>query len=91
MLGIVGIDVRTPVPSGMPSGDYDIHLYCFREGNLVEERAARLNIDRIGLPHFMINLAYNHAAEYGLLAIIVAMAAGIIMGVIFSSLPGRGR
>lgn len=80
-----------PVPSGMPSGNYDIHLYCFREGNLVDERVARLSIDRIGLPHFMINLAYKHAAEYGLLAIIVAMAAGIVMGVIFSSLPGRGR
>lgn len=80
-----------PIPSGMPPGNYDIELYCFKNGNMVEKQSASLEIDRIGLPHFMINLANSHAAMYGLLAIFVAMIVGIIMDFIFNSLPGSGH
>ena len=80
-----------PIPSGMPPGSYDINLYCFREGSLMGKQVARLEIERIGLPCLLMNLADKHAAMYGLLAIIVAMAAGLIIGIIFSALPGRGR
>jgi uncharacterized protein (TIGR02186 family) len=78
-----------PIPSQMPPGIYDVHLYCFRRGNLAEEEMGSLKIERVGLPDLMINLANKHAAVYGLVAIVIAMAVGIIMGFIFSSLPGR--
>jgi len=78
-----------PIPSQMSPGTYKIHLYCFRQGNLVQGEIGSLKIERVGLPELMINLANKHAAVYGLLAIVIAMAVGIIMGFIFSSLPGR--
>jgi uncharacterized protein (TIGR02186 family) len=79
------------IPSQMPPGMYDIHLYCFKRGEMIEENEGRLKVERVGLPDFMISLANRHAAIYGLLAISIAMVAGITMGFIFSSLPGRRR
>ena len=80
-----------PIPSKMPPGVYDINLYCFREGTMVEERTVRLKIDRIGLPSLIKNLADKHAAIYGLFAIVAAMVFGVIIGIIFSLLPGGRR
>lgn len=80
-----------PIPSKMPPGMYDIKLYCFRQGTLVEEQTARLQIDRIGLPCLIKNLAEKHAAMYGLLAIVAAMVFGVMMGIVFSLLPGGRR
>jgi uncharacterized protein (TIGR02186 family) len=80
-----------PIPSRMPPGTYDINLYCFRDGNLIENQVGRLGIETIGLPCLLMNLADKHAAMYGLLAIIVAMVAGLVIGIIFSALPGNRR
>lgn len=77
------------IPSKMPPGDYEVHLYCFQQKQLVVHKSAGLKIERAGLPEFMIDLAYNHAALYGLMAVGIAMAIGLIMGFIFSSLPGK--
>jgi uncharacterized protein (TIGR02186 family) len=85
------ISAVLPIPSGMPPGMYHIDLYCFKQGNLVEKHRQELRIEIVGLPQFMINLVYRHAAAHGLLAIVVAMVVGILMGVIFSSSPGKGH
>jgi len=80
-----------PIPSVMPPGTYEINLYCFRRGGLIYEETSRIEIERIGLPLLMMDLANKHAAAYGLVAIVAAMAVGLFMGIIFSSLPGRRR
>jgi uncharacterized protein (TIGR02186 family) len=80
-----------PISSKIPPGDYKIRLYCFREGIPIDEKTCDFKIERVGLPGLMTNLATEHPAVYGILAIIIAMAAGIIMGFIFSSLPGKGN
>jgi uncharacterized protein (TIGR02186 family) len=89
--GEVELSSTLPIPSKMPPGVYDIILYCFRQGNMVEMETARLKIDRIGLPHLIRNLADKHAAMYGLLAIVAAMVFGVVMGIVFSLLPGGRR
>jgi uncharacterized protein (TIGR02186 family) len=80
-----------PIPSGMPPGSYDIKLYCFSQGNLIGKQVGRLEIKSIGLPCLLMNLAEGHAAVYGILAIFVAMAAGLIIGIISNILSGRGN
>jgi len=80
-----------PIPSVMPPGRYDIQLYCFRQGELIYEETSNVEIERIGLPRFMMDLANKHAAVYGLLAIVAAMVFGVVMGIVFSYLPGGRR
>lgn len=73
------------LPSVMPSGDYIVHLYCFEDGIPIADAVTTLTIGKIGLPRLEYDLAHQHAAAYGLLAILAAMAAGIATGVAFTS------
>lgn len=77
------------IPPVMPSGDYVIQLYCFKNLVLMGRSNAQLHVEKIGLPNRLYSLAFDHPAAYGLLAIIIAMATGIMMGLIFGSRSRR--
>jgi len=85
------VSTQFKIPSIMAPGTYKIQLLCFKQGKLENQRETELKIERIGMPRLMISLAYKYAALYGLLAILVAMAVGILMDVIFNSVPGSGH
>jgi uncharacterized protein (TIGR02186 family) len=89
--GRMKLSATLPVAATIPPGTYRLLLYCFQDGRQICRGEAALTVIRYGLARVMANLAQNHGAEYGLLAIAVAMAVGIIMGVIFDSLPGSGH
>jgi uncharacterized protein (TIGR02186 family) len=99
----VGIDLK-PAESGMmklsadlmiaptiPPGTYNVMVYCFSGGNPVYRGSSELTVERIGLARLMVKLAHDHPAIYGILAVAVAMLVGIVMGVVFDSLPGSGH
>jgi uncharacterized protein (TIGR02186 family) len=89
--GRMKLSATLPIAPTIPPGTYKILLYCFKDGNQIGRGESELTVKRIGLARVMANLAHDHAAEYGLLAIAVAMMVGIVMGVIFDSLPGSGH
>ncbi len=77
-----------PLPATAKEGTYQLSLYCFHGGSLVGESSAQVTIEKTGFPLFITNLAFAHPALYGIVAILVAMLAGILMGLIFSR--GKG-
>ena len=77
------------IPPVMPSGRYQIQLYCFKDLVLTAQSSAELRVEKIGLPNYLYSLAHTHPAGYGLLAIVIAMATGIIMGLVFGSRSRR--
>jgi uncharacterized protein (TIGR02186 family) len=85
------IEASIPLPSAAPSGDYNVRLYCFQDGAMIGEASAGLTIESVGFPRFEYELAHGHAATYGIMAILVAMVAGLGTGLVFSSRGERGR
>jgi uncharacterized protein (TIGR02186 family) len=77
------------IPPVMPSGSYPIKLYCFKDLVLMAQSSAEIRVEKIGLPNYLYGLAHTHPAYYGLLAIVIAMATGIIMGLVFGSRSRR--
>jgi uncharacterized protein (TIGR02186 family) len=73
------------IPPVMPSGDYRILLYYFKNRALAGESGASFIVEKVGLPNYLHSLAFEHPAIYGLFACIIAMATGIIMSLIFGS------
>ncbi|MGD8414528.1 MAG: TIGR02186 family protein, partial [Candidatus Latescibacterota bacterium] len=85
------VTAELPLPSVTPSGSYKVSLYCFNGEKLVETATDELKIEKVGLPRLEAKLAHEHAAAYGIAAILVAMVTGITMGAIFTSRGGGGH
>jgi uncharacterized protein (TIGR02186 family) len=79
------------VPPTIPPGEYKVLLYYFRDRSLAGEAEATLSIEEVGFPLLMTDLAYEHAGPYGILAIVVAMVAGVVIGLVFSARRGRAH
>lgn len=79
------------IPPVMPSGDYQVHCYYFKDRILLGETGTTLSVEKVGLPNYLYSLAFDHPAVYGVFACIIAMAVGIIMGLIFGSRNKRKK
>ena len=79
------------IPSFISAGDYEVFLYCFKNGNLFKKTSANFLIEEVGLTLFIKNLAFRNPALYGIFAIIIALTAGIIIGIIFNKRKSGGH
>jgi hypothetical protein len=77
------------IPSFIPVDEYNVVVYCFQNGSLTDKSVANLKVKKVGAPLFISNLATNSPALYGILAIVAAMSAGILIGMIFSKKRNR--
>jgi uncharacterized protein (TIGR02186 family) len=79
------------IPPVMPSGDYRVQLFYFKDRLLQGTSETKFKVEKIGVPKYLYSLAFDHAAFYGVFACVIAMATGIIMGLIFGSRSRRKR
>jgi uncharacterized protein (TIGR02186 family) len=80
-----------PIPATVPPGTYRVLLYTFKDGEPVQMGMSTLQIEQVGLARLMSRLARNRAALYGVFAVVIAMTAGIGMGIIFNLSRGAGH
>lgn len=75
------LDIDWPYQAG--PGTYNIEVLAVRDGKVVGRTATDLEVARAGVVDKLSNLAFNQAAIYGIVAIVVAMAAGFAVGILF--------
>ncbi|MDQ7031470.1 MAG: TIGR02186 family protein [Desulfonauticus sp.] len=77
------------LPSKILPGIYTIKVYeVSPDLRLVKVDRDNLNIKLTGFPAFISNMAYNHSLLYGILAVIIAILAGVFMGMVFKDRGG---
>jgi hypothetical protein len=64
-------------------GTYNIEVLAVHDGKVVDKTTTSLEVARAGIVATLSNLAFNQPAVYGIIAIIVAMAAGFAVGALF--------
>lgn len=74
-----------PLPSRLSSGQYTLEVIAVKDGQVVGKAARPFDVKLVGVPALMANLAFNHGAWYGVLASIIAILAGLGIGMIFQS------
>ncbi|MGE0746977.1 MAG: TIGR02186 family protein [Rhodospirillales bacterium] len=76
---------RTTVtfPANLPTGTYEAEVYLLRDRSLVSRQTTTIEVARVGLGARIHNFARQQAALYGIIAVLVALAAGWLAGVIF--------
>ncbi len=76
---------RTDVhlPSNVPTGTYTVTVYLIRDGEVRSAQTTPLVVSKIGIGARVFEFAHRHAAIYGVLAILMALFAGWLAGVVF--------
>jgi uncharacterized protein (TIGR02186 family) len=67
---------RIDVPSNVPVGTYLTRVLLFQNGELISVRTTPLKVERSGLSASIFDFAHQHAAAHGIVAILLALAAG---------------
>jgi uncharacterized protein (TIGR02186 family) len=76
------------IPPRLTPGTYVVETFAVKDGSVLARTATDLQVKQMGLPAFISALAFKHGALYGLLASVIAIVAGLLMGVIFKGEKG---
>jgi uncharacterized protein (TIGR02186 family) len=70
-------------PAAATEGRYLVESYCFQKGQLVAYGKDVIQIKKVGVENWLTQTSKNRAVLYGIMAVLVAMGAGLLVGVIF--------
>ena len=76
---------RTTVdlPARVPVGSYEIEVYLFRDGKVVDAQSLPLFVNKIGVGRYLFRTAHDDPLLYGLCAVIMALLIGWMAGILF--------
>ncbi len=63
-------------PANVPTGLYDIRVLLVRDGQVVTAQTTPMAVSKVGFSADVYDFAHRRAALYGLLAVLIAIAAG---------------
>ncbi len=81
-------DVTLGIPPKLPPGAYRVEAYAVRHGDIVSTWQHPLTVKLESFPKVLSSLAFDRSALYGILATLVAVVAGLFIGVFFGG--GKG-
>jgi uncharacterized protein (TIGR02186 family) len=74
-----------PIPSRLTPGDYLVEVSAINNGLIVARAREPVRVNLAGFPAMLARLAFGHAALYGVLATVIAILAGLAVGLVFQS------
>ena len=70
-------------PANVPPGHYQIEVLQLKNGQVTAAQQSSLQISKVGMEADVFDFANQQSALYGMMAIVIALAAGWLAGVIF--------
>jgi uncharacterized protein (TIGR02186 family) len=71
------------LPANVTVGPFDTRVYLFREEKLLSQYSVRLNLEREGIERHLHRFAFGYPTLYGLMTVVLAIAAGLIASTVF--------
>lgn len=78
--GLFRTDVH--LPANVPVGEFIVETFVFQEGSLKARNRIRLSVDKEGFERAAYDFAHQYPLFYGLTAVLVALGAGWLAGVL---------
>jgi uncharacterized protein (TIGR02186 family) len=75
------------LPSNVTMGPFDAHVYLFHDQKLLSEYSVRLALQHEGFESYVHALAIERPALYGLVAVALAVGAGLFASTAFGKAP----
>jgi hypothetical protein len=76
---------KIPIPSRLAPGPYALELTAISNGKVIAHVEQPVTVTLVGFPALLAGLAFGHSALYGILATVIALLAGLAIGMIFQS------
>jgi uncharacterized protein (TIGR02186 family) len=76
-------------PSAATEGVYKAESYIFMEGELVGKGVDEIRIQKAGIEAAFTHMAFNRPVLYGIMAVLVALGMGLLVGFIFKKGGGH--
>jgi uncharacterized protein (TIGR02186 family) len=70
-------------PPAATEGRYQVESFCFLKGELVGYGKDIIEIKKVGLEHWLTQTSKNQPVFFGIMAVVIAVAAGLLVGVLF--------
>jgi uncharacterized protein (TIGR02186 family) len=70
-------------PPAATEGRYQVESFCFLKGELVGYGKDIIEIKKVGLEHWLTQTSKNQPVFFGIMAVIIAVGAGLLVGVLF--------
>ena len=70
-------------PFQAPPGIYNVDILAVNNGKVVDKAATTFEVKRVGLIAALSKMAVDQAALYGIMSVLIALAAGTAVGAIF--------
>lgn len=74
---------KLSLPANLTEGLYTAHIYLTRDGNVIAQHQSQIRVRKTGIERFLYRLAQDQPAIYGLLSLVIAIAAGWIASAAF--------
>jgi len=74
------------LPANLVEGNYKARIFLTRDGRLIDKYQAAISVQKVGLERWVSALSKNSPLGYGLLSLIVAVAAGWAASEVFARL-----
>lgn len=82
-LGLRLFRTRVYFPANVPTGTYQVEVFLLRDGAVASAQTTPLIISKVGLGAEVYDFAHRESAAYGIIAIIIALSAGLLVSVVF--------
>lgn len=69
-------DTRIALPANLTEGEYRTRILLTRGGYVSSQYETVINVQKVGLERWVFNLAHEQPLIYGLLSLVIAIAAG---------------
>jgi uncharacterized protein (TIGR02186 family) len=71
------------LPVNVPIGRYTTQVLLFRDGKLLSQSQSSLQVEKVGVERVVYMLAFHYPLAYGLLAVLMAVSAGLLAWTVF--------
>jgi uncharacterized protein (TIGR02186 family) len=75
--------VKVAWPYQAPPGTYQVEVIAARDGQVVDRASTHFEVKSVGITAALSKMAFEHAAWYGIMAVVIALLAGLAVGAIF--------
>ena len=80
---------RIKQPADAPLGEYQVFCYAVKEGNVELQSQEKFQVKQIGLAEWLTHQAGSNAVVYGFMAALIAIAVGLLVGLVFKKGGGH--